>query len=155
VTLAEVAGRTAVEISPLARSIIDVADGLAALRDKISSEYGISDNELRAAVRIATETDPTPSVISRRLRLSTAAVTTITDHLVDRGLAVRKPKPNDRRSTLLELTHRGLQMVDDELGVLDASLRAIAKSASSDDQTTEALVRIAESIDPDKNETHN
>ena len=46
-------------------------------------------------------------------------------------------------------------MVDDELGVLDASLRAIAKSASSDDQTTEALVRIAESIDPDKNVTHN
>ena len=142
--------RTSVDISPLARSIIDVADGLAALREKISSEYGVSDNELRAAVRIATEPEATPSIISRRLRLSTAAVTAIVDHLVDRGLAIRKPKPNDRRSTLLELTDRGRQLVDDELGVLDASLRALSRSSHSHDEIADVLAKIAESIDPAK-----
>ena len=149
-TMTEDAPVTAIEISPLARSIIDVADGLAALREKISSEYGVSDNELRAAVRIATEPEATPSIISRRLRLSTAAVTAIVDHLVDRGLAIRKPKPNDRRSTLLELTDRGRQLVDDELGVLDASLRALSRSSHSDDEIADVLAKIAESIDPAK-----
>jgi DNA-binding MarR family transcriptional regulator len=149
-TVLEHDASTALEISPLARSIIDVADGLAALREKVSSEYGISDNELRAAVRIATEPECTPSVISRKLRLSTAAVTAIVDHLVDRGLAVRKPKPNDRRSTLLELTARGRHLVDDELGVLDASLRAIGNGSRSDGQIADVLARIAEHIDPSK-----
>ena len=149
-TVTEASPRTSVDISPLARSIIDVADGLAALREKISSEYGVSDNELRAAVRIATEPEATPSIISRRLRLSTAAVTAIVDHLVDRGLAIRKPKPNDRRSTLLELTDRGRQLVDDELGVLDASLRALSRSSHSDDEIADVLAKIAESIDPAK-----
>lgn len=148
-TMTEDSPKVAVEISPLARSIIDVADGLAALRDKVSTAYGVSDNELRAAVRIATEPEPTPSIIARRLRLSTAAVTTIVDHLVDRGLALRKPKPHDRRSFLLELTDRGQQMVDDELGVLDASLRA-ARASRSSDEIADLLVQIAESIDPAK-----
>jgi len=148
-TMTEDAPVTAVEISPLARSIIDVADGLAALREKVSTEYGVSDNELRAAVRIATETDPTPSVVARALRLSTAAITTIVDHLVDRGLAVRKPKPHDRRSILLELTPRGRQMVDDELDVLDASLRA-ARASQSSTEIADLLVQIAASIDPAK-----
>jgi len=148
-TMTEDAPRTDVEISPLARSIIDVADGLAALREKVSTEYGVSDNELRAAVRIATEVDPTPSVVARTLRLSTAAITTIVDHLVDRGLAVRKPKPHDRRSILLELTPRGRQMVDDELGVLDASLRA-ARASRSSSEIADLLVQIAASIDPAK-----
>jgi len=147
-TVVEHTPRTAVEISPLARSIIDLADGLTALREKVSSDYGISDNELRAAVRIATEPEPTPSVLSRRLRLSTAAVTAIVDHLVDGGLAVRKPKPNDRRSTLLELTERGHQLVDDELGVLDESLRAVARSSRK--EIADELARIAEHIDPSK-----
>ena len=148
-TMTEDAPRTAVEISPLARSIIDVADGLAALREKVSTEYGVSDNELRAAVRIATEVEPTPSIIARRLRLSTAAITTIVDHLVDRGLAVRKPKPHDRRSILLELTTRGHQMVDDELGVLDASLRA-ARASNRSTEIADLMVQIASSIDPAK-----
>ena len=147
-TVIEHAPRTAVEISPLARSIIDLADGLSALREKVSSDYGISDNELRAAVRIATEPEPTPSVLSRRLRLSTAAVTAIVDHLVEAGLAVRKPKPNDRRSTLLELTDLGHRLVDDELGVLDESLRAVARSSRK--EIADELARIAESIDPAK-----
>jgi len=147
-TVIEHAPRTAVEISPLARSIIDLADGLSALREKVSSDYGISDNELRAAVRIATEPEPTPSVLSRRLRLSTAAVTAIVDHLVEAGLAVRKPKPNDRRSTLLELTERGHRLVDDELGVLDESLRAVARSSRK--EIADELARIAEHIDPSK-----
>jgi DNA-binding MarR family transcriptional regulator len=147
-TVVENAPRTAVEISALARSIIDLADGLTALRDKVSTDYGITDNELRAAVRIATEPEPTPSVLSRRLRLSTAAVTAIVDHLVDGGLAVRKPKPNDRRSTLLELTERGHQLVDDELGVLDESLRAVARASRT--EIADELARIARHIDPSK-----
>jgi DNA-binding MarR family transcriptional regulator len=149
-TVIDNAPHTSVEISPLARSIIDLADGLSALREKVSSDYGVSDNELRAAVRIATEPECTPSVISRKLRLSTAAVTAIVDHLVDRDLAVRKPKPNDRRSILLELTERGRQLVDDELGVLDESLRTVRHSSQSSEEIAELLAGIAVCIDPSK-----
>ena len=140
---------TAPSLSRLARSIIDVADGMSALRQTIGSTYGVSDNELRAAVRIATESDEvTPSVIARSLRLSTAAVTVIVDHLVERGLAKRAPKPGDRRSTLLQLTARGQRMVNDELKVLDASLRASAIPEVGRDTAAELLAGIAARIDP-------
>lgn len=117
--------RESTEMSQLARSIIDLADAVARLRDRVGSAYGVSDNELRAAVRIATGQDVTPKVIAERLELSTAAVTVIVEHLVERGIATRHPNPNDRRSTILELTDLGQMMVRDELSVLDSTLHAM------------------------------
>ena len=137
------------EMSDLARSIIELADAVTSLRSDVSSQYGISDNELRAAVRIATLDAVTPRVLAERLRLSTAAVTVIVEHLVQQDIAVRIPNPADRRSTLLELTERGEDLVRAELDVLDDSLA----STNSDDRksisaTAELLSRIALNVDP-------
>ncbi|MDM4763590.1 MarR family transcriptional regulator [Galbitalea sp. SE-J8] len=118
--------RTSTEMSTLARSIIDVADAVAALRGRVGSSYNVSDNELRAAVRVATGLAYTPKALAALLELSTAAVTVIVEHLVDRGIATRRPNPHDRRSTIIELTDLGHEMVETELRALDATLDAMA-----------------------------
>jgi DNA-binding MarR family transcriptional regulator len=135
------------EMSQLARAIIDLADSVTALRQRVGSAYGVSDNELRAAVRIATEPEVTPKIVADRLRLSTAAVTVIVDHLVERGIAVRMPNPNDRRSTLLKLTPLGDEMVRDELDVLDSSLVSVERiDAQLADSSSVLLQGIAKTL---------
>lgn len=137
------------EMSDLARSIIGLADAVTSLRSAISSEYGISDNELRAAVRIATLDEVTPRVLAEGLRVSTAAVTVIVEHLVQQGIAVRLPNPADKRSTLLELTERGDDLVRAELDVLDDSLLTSSTTERRNiGATAELLSRIAENVDP-------
>jgi len=137
------------EMSDLARSIIQLADAVTSLRSEVGSQYGVSDNELRAAVRIATEDGVTPRVLSERLRLSTAAVTVIVEHLVQQGFAVRQPNPADKRSTLLELTALGGELVEAELAVLDASVAALDTDERGDIQaTSDLLSRIALTVDP-------
>lgn len=136
------------EMSDLARSIIELADAVTSLRSDVASQYGISDNELRAAVRIATMDAVTPRVLAERLRLSTAAVTVIVEHLVQQGIAVRIPNPSDKRSTLLELTDLGDDLVRSELDVLDDSLTANANDRRKILETAELLSRIASNIDP-------
>jgi DNA-binding MarR family transcriptional regulator len=139
--------RAAPELSELSRAIISLADSVTALRQHVGASHGVSDNELRAAVRIATEQSVTPSLLADRLRLSSAAVTVIVEHLVERGIAIRKPNPADRRSTLLTLTPRGEVLVHDELDVLD---RAREIAAAGVESLAATLEDIALTVAPER-----
>ena len=45
--------------------------------------------------------------LAERLRVAPRTVTEVVDVLAERGLAERKPDPDDRRATLVELTDEG------------------------------------------------
>lgn len=53
-----------------------------------------------------------PTDIFRLLSVTSGAATYRTDKLVEKGLAMRVPDSQDRRSHLIQLTDRGIEMVD-------------------------------------------
>jgi DNA-binding MarR family transcriptional regulator len=66
---------------------------------------------MRALYFLNVEPDATPKRVAAHMGLTTGAVTTLVDRLVDGGFALRSPNPNDRRSVLLALTDRGREAV--------------------------------------------
>ena len=58
-------------------------------------------------------TEPlTPTEVSTRLTVTSATVTGLLDTLETRGLARRRPHPDDRRSVLVEITNDGRRLLD-------------------------------------------
>jgi DNA-binding MarR family transcriptional regulator len=53
-----------------------------------------------------------PSKLSKSLMLSGAGMTNRLDRLETMRLIVRRPEPNDRRSVRIQLTAKGLQLVE-------------------------------------------
>ena len=54
----------------------------------------------------------TPTEVSARLTVTSATVTGLLDTLERRGLARRRPHPDDRRSVLVEITDDGRRLLD-------------------------------------------
>jgi DNA-binding MarR family transcriptional regulator len=52
------------------------------------------------------------SELSEHLRIAARSATEVMDALEDRGLARRRPDPDDRRATLAELTPHGITVLD-------------------------------------------
>jgi DNA-binding MarR family transcriptional regulator len=77
------------------------------LRAEIASTEHIGTTELRALARISEGHSLTPKQLAAALGLTTGAVTSLTDRLVDSGFLLREPHPTDRRSLTLELTPEG------------------------------------------------
>jgi DNA-binding MarR family transcriptional regulator len=53
------------------------------------------------------------SELSEHLRIAPRSTTEVVDALEEQGLVARRADPHDRRATLVELTARGRQVVDD------------------------------------------
>lgn len=89
-----------------------------------------------------------PSDLARVERFSAPAVTRIVGALEERGLVVRRPSPDDARSTLVEITDEGRRLLvetrteqahgvarllsvldDDELALVSAALDPLEKVA--------------------------
>jgi DNA-binding MarR family transcriptional regulator len=62
----------------------------------------------------------TPKQAGEYLELSTGAMTSLVDRMVDRGHLERRPNPDDRRSVLLHLTPSG-ESVAQEIGAVYTS----------------------------------
>jgi DNA-binding MarR family transcriptional regulator len=83
--------------------------------EKLMSEYGVARGmfDVLAALRRAGRPYRLPpSRLSKWLMLSGAGMTNRLDRLEAMGLVVRQPEPNDRRSTRIQLTPKGLQLVE-------------------------------------------
>jgi DNA-binding MarR family transcriptional regulator len=91
----------------LPTAAITLVRGIEVLRAEIASTEHIGTTELRALARISEGHTLTPKQLAAALGLTTGAVTSLTDRLVDSGFLLRAPHPTDRRSLILELTPDG------------------------------------------------
>jgi DNA-binding MarR family transcriptional regulator len=87
-----------------------------ALREEdVFGRFGLNRGEVGvlSALRIAGPPHRlSPTRLGRGLMLSSAGVTSRLDRLERRGFIARLPDPDDRRGVIVELTDRGLELVD-------------------------------------------
>lgn len=75
----------------------------------------------------------------QRLDLTSGSVTALVDRLVQRGLVLRHPDPNDRRGVLVGATPHGLQLLEQTSRPLDEVARKLVARYGAD--RTDAAVR--------------
>ena len=83
--------------------------------EKLMAKYGVARgmfDVLAALRRAGSPYRLPPSKLSKSLMLSGAGMTNRLDRLETLRLIVRRPEPNDRRSVRIQLTAKGLQLVE-------------------------------------------
>jgi DNA-binding MarR family transcriptional regulator len=90
-----------------------------------------------------------PTELSEGLLLSSGGMTKRLDRLESAGLVRRRPNPDDRRGSLVELTRAGRAVVEAAVVDVQAHERALLEPLSEDERRrlTTALARIAEALD--------
>jgi DNA-binding MarR family transcriptional regulator len=78
---------------------------------KAATALGIAPADLRVLYFLGVEPLATPKRVATHMGLTTGAVTSLVDRLVDGAFAERSPNPEDRRSVLLSLTPKGRDAV--------------------------------------------
>src|SRR4051812_30552733 len=77
---------------------------------------GLNPGEYKMLLRLATRSDEhqiSAGELSRLLMLSSGAMTNRLDRMEKAGLVRRVPDPRDRRGVLIELTPKGLDLIDE------------------------------------------
>lgn len=90
----------------------------------------------------------TPKQLTESLLISGPGMTGRLDKLEQLNLIVRLPEPNDRRSLKIQLTQRGVELVDEIIPhFVAAQWRVVAELGSRDSSTLIALLqRVAETL---------
>lgn len=92
-----------------------IATHLARRQEDVFGRYGLNRGEVGVLSALRTAGPPhqlSPTRLVKGLMLSSAGMTSRLDRLEQRGLVSRASDPNDRRGILVQLTPRGLAMVD-------------------------------------------
>jgi DNA-binding MarR family transcriptional regulator len=87
------------------------------------------------AVIDGAEVPLTPSQVSERLLVPSATLTATLDLLERHGWIRRTPNPDDRRSTLIEITDDGRAMADQLLPGIRQLERSVLSALSADERT--------------------
>lgn len=96
----------------------------------------------------------TPKQLAESLMLSGAGMTSRLDRLETLHLVARLPEPNDRRSLKIQLTQKGVKLIDEIIPqIVDAQWQLVASLGSDDTATLIDLLRrlteaLFASIDP-------
>jgi DNA-binding MarR family transcriptional regulator len=91
----------------LAAAFWEVARRLRRLSRDAMAQWDISPSHARAVGVLMHHGVMRLSELSDHLRIAARSTTEVVDALEERGLAKRRPDPDDRRATLVELTDRG------------------------------------------------
>lgn len=89
---------------------------LARRQDRLFGRFGLSRGEvglLGALSAAGPDSLLTPTILMRRLLLSSAGVTSRLDRMERAGLVRRLPDPSDRRGVLIELTPEGKRVMQE------------------------------------------
>jgi len=125
-------------LSRLGRHIALREEAVFARFDLSRGEVGVL-----AALRVAGPPHRlTPTQLGRGLMLSSAGVTSRLDRLERRGLLARQPDPRDRRGVMVELTERGLELVDAAVAAnIESDRQLMAGMSGPDARRLEELLR--------------
>nr|WP_086938574.1 MarR family transcriptional regulator [Thaumasiovibrio occultus] len=104
--------------------------------DALFKTYGLSSIEfdLLATMRRSGDEPVTPTALYQTLMLSSGAVSTRVEQLVQRGLVARVASENDRRSCKLALTSQGIALIDEVVNAHVANLDNLVEVLDNDEQ---------------------
>jgi DNA-binding MarR family transcriptional regulator len=105
---------------------------LARREEAVFGEFGLNRGEVGVLAALRSSGPPhrlSPGRLGKGLMLSSAGVTSRLDRLERRGLLARHPDPDDRRGVTVELSDRGMELVD----------AAVAATADRDRDLLDAL----------------
>ena len=74
---------------------------------EMSERLGLSAGELLALAHVSVDVPRGPPDLTRRLHMTTGAMTAMLDRLAEGGFVVREPHPTDRRRIMVRLTRQG------------------------------------------------
>ena len=94
------------------------------LRNAVSRKLGLNITDMECLSLLAIKGVSTPTELARYTRMTTGAATVMLDRLERANLISRKPNPQDRRGTLIEVNKENMQK--------NASLFAGAQIAQKD-----------------------
>jgi DNA-binding MarR family transcriptional regulator len=118
---------------------------LAKRQEAVFDRFGLNRGEVGAlsALRIAGPPHQlSPTRLGKGLMLSSAGVTSRIDRLERRGLVRRLPDPDDRRGVIVELTEKGMEVVDAAVAALAISDRELLGRLDPEEATQlEGLLR--------------
>jgi DNA-binding MarR family transcriptional regulator len=124
---------------------------LAASRQRaaLARLLGLTDNDVLAIQHLAHAGRLTGSQLGALLGLTSGGVTALVQRLEREGFVARRAHPNDRRSTLLELTPEIERRAGGALAPLVAEIDALVDGLGAPERRTvaEFLIRVADSAD--------
>jgi DNA-binding MarR family transcriptional regulator len=92
-----------------------IAAHIARSEEEVFGRYGLNRGEVGVLNALRTAGPPhrlSPTQLFKGLMLSSAGMTSRLDRLEARGLVARSSDPNDRRGIHVDLTSKGLELVD-------------------------------------------
>jgi DNA-binding MarR family transcriptional regulator len=118
---------------------------LANREEAVFAEFGLNRGEVGVLAALRSAGPPhrlSPGRLGRGLMLSSAGVTSRLDRLERRGLVARHPDPDDRRGVIVELSGRGMELVDAAVAATGARDRDLLDALSATEaRQLEALLR--------------
>ncbi len=107
---------------------------VALREEEVFSRFGLNRGEVGVLSALRIVGPPhrlSPTRLGKGLMLSSAGITSRLDRLERRGLVTRLPDPDDRRGVIVELTERGLELVDAAVGANTASEQQLLSTLDS------------------------
>ncbi|AEV83449.1 MarR family transcriptional regulator [Actinoplanes sp. SE50] len=113
------------------------------LREQARSEmepWGVAPSQFRALSVLLAHGDMRLSALAERLRIAPRSATEVVDDLQERGLAERRPDPDDRRATLVTLTDLGRTTGAEIKAARSAAGQRVFAALTPDDQAQLARI---------------
>jgi DNA-binding MarR family transcriptional regulator len=93
--------RPTIQVKPATTLLREVMDLTTEFEKHVGNELRVNPTDLEAMEQLITDGALSPTELSKRLGISTAAVTSVIDRLTAVGHVTRAPHPTDRRALLV------------------------------------------------------
>ncbi|AUM20111.1 MarR family winged helix-turn-helix transcriptional regulator [Rhodococcus ruber] len=121
-------------VERIARLLPPWLAAVEAVNEVIAREAGIGPSDLACLHEVIVDGPVPAGELSRRLRLTTGAITHMIDRLTEAGMARRVRDSSDRRRVLVEAVPEARDRMLDRYKGLDAQTRATLAGFTSDEQ---------------------
>ena len=101
--------RGSFDVHPATTLLREILDLTTEFERHLGRQLTVNPTDLEAMEHLIRDGALSPTELSRRLGVSTAAVTTVVDRLVAVGHVSRQPNPSDRRGILIEPDPRSVR----------------------------------------------
>jgi DNA-binding MarR family transcriptional regulator len=133
------------EVEGIVERMAGISRRIKRTMNETLAEFGLDTAEYKALSVLAQAGPPyrsTPGRLSRRMELSSGAMTNRLDRLEQAGLVRRLPDPDDRRRVVVELTDHGRETYRNAVGVQAQKEALVAGALNAEEQAQlNALLR--------------